>query len=649
MKNVPENELFSAYLDGELTAAEQAQVEQLLATSTAARQLLEELRTLSATLQDMPSYQAEEDLSERILQLAERRMLAEPVVQPIYARPSKKAAVAWQSILRRALTPRALYWSGMAVAVAVMLMILEPGREEKPVGDRLARAPEAAKTPQPPSSIQAAPEPADKAPAAETAREPMAEESVALDDAARTSGRPVMKKAMEKSAVARTAKAEAPRAALPGMEQQGPIVESFQEEKPGAEAPVGKAATQPLARKPEGFAGNGAAKKASGGQIRDVVEQADQPQKVDGYPGMEAARVITAHEARKRAGQITDNVLVVQCDISAEAARKQVFDQILSRQQIAWNQAPTADRKASGSSAGRIRQKGAGPGGRGGAGQGNRHPAAAAGKLDVVYVEATPRQIEGALADLAALTSDVFSIAVKPAPGVKQQQSLDRYNRRQPARRRTVGIGQAKNGSLQSKPQPDAAQISARPTDRPETRIEHGRGRAQRLEVPAAGSFFRADAMRAGAGPSAPAAPPTRPLAARHKPEAAPAAPKQPAEPVADRPSEEAVNQSAPADKPDRMQVLKTEAPAEANGLQQQVAAPQKSKGPLKEKKQAESKANGKGPEKEEGTTYRVLFVLRVVGSEPSTAAAASIREEPGAPAAKPAEAAAESQPAVKQ
>ncbi|NMC20686.1 MAG: zf-HC2 domain-containing protein, partial [Thermogutta sp.] len=33
MKDVPENELFSAYLDGEITAEEQAQLEQLLAGS----------------------------------------------------------------------------------------------------------------------------------------------------------------------------------------------------------------------------------------------------------------------------------------------------------------------------------------------------------------------------------------------------------------------------------------------------------------------------------------------------------------------------------------------------------------------------------------------------------------------------------------
>ncbi len=44
MNEVPETELFSAYVDGELTAEEQARVEQILAASPEARQLLEELR-----------------------------------------------------------------------------------------------------------------------------------------------------------------------------------------------------------------------------------------------------------------------------------------------------------------------------------------------------------------------------------------------------------------------------------------------------------------------------------------------------------------------------------------------------------------------------------------------------------------------------
>ena len=75
MNHVPDTELFSAYLDGELTADEQVRVEQILATSPEARQLLEELRALGGRLQSLPQQRLGEDLSARVLEVAERRML----------------------------------------------------------------------------------------------------------------------------------------------------------------------------------------------------------------------------------------------------------------------------------------------------------------------------------------------------------------------------------------------------------------------------------------------------------------------------------------------------------------------------------------------------------------------------------------------
>jgi anti-sigma factor RsiW len=143
MKNVPENELFSAYLDGELTAEEQAQVERLLAASPSARQLLDELRALSATLQAMPTYELEEDLTPRVLRAAERRMLGQKKAE---TEPPEEAAPPagdlgpvpspWKGIGRRLLAPRNLVWSAIAVAVAVMLMIFEPGHRRFAAPDR---------------------------------------------------------------------------------------------------------------------------------------------------------------------------------------------------------------------------------------------------------------------------------------------------------------------------------------------------------------------------------------------------------------------------------------------------------------------------------------------------------------------------------
>ncbi len=121
MKKVPENELFSAYLDGELTAAEQAEVEQLLATSPAARQLMEELRALSATLQSLPAQRLGEDLSEGVLRAAERRMLEDPGHSDRRQSPVGSSGSFWRVILRRVARPRNLLWPAAAIAAAWLL------------------------------------------------------------------------------------------------------------------------------------------------------------------------------------------------------------------------------------------------------------------------------------------------------------------------------------------------------------------------------------------------------------------------------------------------------------------------------------------------------------------------------------------------
>ncbi len=75
--NHSENEiLISAYLDDELTADERARVEQLLATSTEARQLLDELRALRGTLQSLPQHRLEIDFAQSVLRQAEREFTA---------------------------------------------------------------------------------------------------------------------------------------------------------------------------------------------------------------------------------------------------------------------------------------------------------------------------------------------------------------------------------------------------------------------------------------------------------------------------------------------------------------------------------------------------------------------------------------------
>jgi hypothetical protein len=121
MNNLPENELFSAYLDGELTAAEQAEVERLLAASPAARQLLDELRALSNTLQDLPQEKLGEDLSRQVLRIAERRMLTEGEPGDLETAPTPLE----RSVFRRFFNRRTMVWLSLTTAIALLIVISE--------------------------------------------------------------------------------------------------------------------------------------------------------------------------------------------------------------------------------------------------------------------------------------------------------------------------------------------------------------------------------------------------------------------------------------------------------------------------------------------------------------------------------------------
>jgi hypothetical protein len=143
MNDVPDTELFSAYLDGELTADEQVRVEQFLAASLEARQLLEELRALGGTLQGLPQEKLGEDLSARVLKVAERRMLlpdrvpdkppqetgdkpsagrAAETLNPTDADSIGWLGIPWREISWRGMfSKRALIWSGVVVATAIII------------------------------------------------------------------------------------------------------------------------------------------------------------------------------------------------------------------------------------------------------------------------------------------------------------------------------------------------------------------------------------------------------------------------------------------------------------------------------------------------------------------------------------------------
>ena len=144
MGKLPDDELLSAYLDGEVSGAQRAEVEALLAGDPSARQTFEELRAVRGAIQGLPQLELGEDLTARVLQLAEMRLLAEGPTSD--DAPAPRAAH-WSAPLRGFLGRRAVVWSGLAVAIALMILLTERERPANQIN------------PQPGAGLQAGREP----------------------------------------------------------------------------------------------------------------------------------------------------------------------------------------------------------------------------------------------------------------------------------------------------------------------------------------------------------------------------------------------------------------------------------------------------------------------------------------------------------
>ena len=180
-----DQELLSAYLDGEANAEERAFVERRLAESAEWRQLLDELKSLRGAFAALPRYRLSEDLSAAVLADAARlrEAASRPEPEPgnglAEERPSDQAAASRsagssaasadeQSSGPRSLPPepdllgrlrrrgwRAIVWPVLALAAALLVMVFDPSQRQI----KVAQAPrEPARLPLPVDlSIGAAP------------------------------------------------------------------------------------------------------------------------------------------------------------------------------------------------------------------------------------------------------------------------------------------------------------------------------------------------------------------------------------------------------------------------------------------------------------------------------------------------------------
>jgi len=124
-----DDELLSALVDDELTAAERAQVEERLKSDSRARALVEELRALSTAVKSLPEEQLPRDLRSAVMaSIARGAVDQEPVALSM---PTSSE--------RWALRRRGLVWSAIAIAAAVLLSVTQPPVEDD--GEVAKRAP----------------------------------------------------------------------------------------------------------------------------------------------------------------------------------------------------------------------------------------------------------------------------------------------------------------------------------------------------------------------------------------------------------------------------------------------------------------------------------------------------------------------------
>jgi anti-sigma factor RsiW len=117
-----DDELLSAYLDDELSTEDRALVEDRLAADPAARQTLEQLRSVSQSVRDLPTESIGHDLSDAILE----RAAAARAARPQSAAPSPQLPSV--TIGR---TTRGWVWASAAIAAAVLIMVLQPNDERR--------------------------------------------------------------------------------------------------------------------------------------------------------------------------------------------------------------------------------------------------------------------------------------------------------------------------------------------------------------------------------------------------------------------------------------------------------------------------------------------------------------------------------------
>ena len=399
-----------------------------MAAEPRARQLLDELRALSAALQSLPQQKLGEDLSRQVLRVAERRMLTEG--EPDDAAPSPAAPMPLvRSLSKRFLSRRTLLWTGLAVAIAVMISIDEHNKKAPLANKEVAIArvdhAKAAKTEKladskesalskklaeaagPPPSIQAR-DYTDKRVAEPAAKLP--EERLKEKPAAPT----------EKSAYGNIAKTAAKPAAKPADREN--LFAAAAPPAPAPSAPVASAAksyrvTSPAVIPPAHEMAKGGRALGRGQSYGDESKAGDGPVQLQ----------------IEQAAPLGQGVLVVYCDLTRTAVEKKAFDKLLDANGITWrrqqmqrSKKPTNGYVAGGLVVGQDETAFKNAAKQQFVTDKSLRRLYEAGDAELVYAEATPAQVAAAMAGLTA-QPNVSRVSVEPSQAELAQQMVPRF------------------------------------------------------------------------------------------------------------------------------------------------------------------------------------------------------------------------------
>ena len=127
------DELLSAYIDGELAPEERAAVDARLADDPAARKLLHQLRSVSQDVQSLPLQSVGRDLTQEILRRAEAIKPAASKTPADSTTTKPTSAIPNLTIFQ---TRRSWVWASLALAAGLLIMVLQPNNDARnPIAD----------------------------------------------------------------------------------------------------------------------------------------------------------------------------------------------------------------------------------------------------------------------------------------------------------------------------------------------------------------------------------------------------------------------------------------------------------------------------------------------------------------------------------